>query len=504
MSRTDQIMWGQLFKLSASSEVSLQRQLREMIVCAILDGHIGAEAPMPSSRELAKQLGIARNTVVLAYQHLVDEGYLVARERSGYYTNPDMLAGRVARQAPAEREPEQSRDHPDWAGRFKARPSRQRNIEKPPDWQKYEYPFIYGQLDPKQFPLNDWRECARQALSVSEVKSLVRDRLDADDPLIVEQIQTRVLPRRGVWASRDEILMTLGAQNALYLLAELLVTGRTTVGFEDPGYPDARNILSMKTPRLAGLPVDEQGLVIDGRLDDCDYVFVTPGHQSPTTVTLSPERRRALLARAEKSGFIIIEDDYESEINYLGDPTPALKSLDDHGRVLYVGSLSKTLDPGLRIGYLVGPADLIREARALRRLMLRHPPSNNQRSVALFLSLGHHDSLIQRLSHAYKDRWHVMGEALAAHLPGSFHMPTFGGTSYWVRGPEGLDARELAREAAERGIFIEPGDINFMSEDRPLNYFRLGFSSIAVDRIEPGIRKLAGLIDELVRGRRPD
>src|SRR5699024_8007350 len=143
----------------------------------------------------------------------------------------------------------------------------------------------------------------------------------------------------------------------------------------------------------------------------------TPSHQSPTMVTMSRERREALLERAQKHNFLIIEDDYESEINFSGHPAPALMSMDTTGHVIYVSSLSKTLDPGLRVGYMVGSAEFIREARALRRLMLRHPPANNEYAVALFLSLGHHDSLVQRLNEAYRARWEIMTNAVATHLP---------------------------------------------------------------------------------------
>src|SRR5690606_18419439 len=195
------------------------------------------------------------------------------------------------------------------------------------------------------------------------------------------------------------------AQHALYLLGSLLVDRSTTVGVESPGYCDARNIFALKTAKTVALPVDGDGLVIGPELESCDYVYTTPSHQFPTTATLTRERRRALLARAAACDLVVIEDDYESEINHLGTPSPALKSLDRDGRVVFVASLSKTLAPGLRLGYMVGPRELIREARALRRLMLRHPPANNQRTVALFLARGHHDSLMRRLSHAYRDRW---------------------------------------------------------------------------------------------------
>lgn len=488
-------MREQLFHLSPESGTSLQSQLREMMVRAILGGHILPGSAVPSCRQLAKQLGVARNTVVLAYQHLVDEGYLVARERSGYYVNQDILAGRVSADAAEPRSGDMFA--PEWSERLRTTPSHWRQIVKPKDWLEYPYPFIYGQCDLALFPVADWRECSRRALSVGAIRGWARDSVDSDDPELLEQIHTRLLPRRGVWASPDEILITVGAQHALYLLASLLFSDDTAVGIEDPGYVDARTIFRMTAARVIGLPVDESGLAADEKLDVCDYVYVTPSHQSPTTVTMPLERRHQLLARSVDSDFVIIEDDYESEFNFMGQPTPALKSLDHSNRVVYVGSLSKTLAPGLRLGYMVGPKELIDEARALRRLMLRHPPANNERAVALFLSLGHHDSLVRRLSHAYKERWQVMGEALARHLPESARMPAFGGTSYWVKGPADLDARVLSERAADRGILIEPGDVFFFSDDPPRNFFRLGFSSIPVDRIEPGIEILAGIVHDL-------
>jgi GntR family transcriptional regulator/MocR family aminotransferase len=488
-------MWDRLFRISRDRKISYQRQLREMIVSAILDDKLPLEIPLPSSRELARHLGIARNTVVLAYQQLIDEGYLVARERSGYYIDKTMLDGRV-RVEPLIFDGEHS--PPDWQRHIKFRPSQQRNIVKPVDWKKYPYPFLFGQLDPALFPVADWRECCRQALSVSDIEDVTPDRIDIDDPLLIEQIQARILPRRGVWAARDEILITMGAQQALYILADLLIGKGTRVGMENPGYPDARNIFELKSPQMVSLTVDDHGVVVNSDLCSCEFVYVTPSHQSPTTVTMPLARREQLLKQAEQNDMLIVEDDYESEINFVGDPTPALKSLDASERVIYVGSLSKTLAPGLRLGYMVAPRPLIDEARALRRLMVRHPPANNQRIVALFLSMGHHDSLIHRLSETYKNRWQVMGEALNRHLPESSRIPSFGGTSYWVEGPAGLDTRELKERARAMGILIESGDICFMQNNPPQNFIRLGYSSISAKQIEPGIRKLAELIHSSV------
>lgn len=289
--------------------------------------------------------------------------------------------------------------------------------------------------------------------------------------------------------------MTLGAQNALYLIAQLLAGAKTRVGIEDPGYVDARNIFTLGGATVRPLPVDGDGLVIDGGVEACDGLYVTPSHQSPTTVTMPMERRVALLEAASRHGLFVIEDDYEAEANFVSAPTSALKAMDRDESVIYVGSFSKSLAPGLRLGYLVASAELVKEARLLRRLMLRHPPANTQRVVALFIAGGYYDALVHRLQRVYRERWQAMGEALADYLPDAATPPSFGGTSYWVRGPESLDATALARAALERGIVIEPGALHFQGEDPPKNLFRLGFSSIKTERIRPGIEQLAALID---------
>lgn len=489
----------QLFHLTPGKGGSLQQQLREQIATAILNGNIPVDTPLPSSRKLAQQLDVARNTVVLAYEHLLDDGYLLARERSGYYVNPDILNGQVKLETPQEEEGAVEATHPpEWGNRFKLRPTEQTNICKPRDWQKYEYPFIYGQFDASLFPTVNWRECCRDAVSGPSISEWAADRFDNDDPLLVEQIRTRLLPRRGVWASPDQILVTVGAQQSLYMMAQLLLDKDSTIGLENPGYVDIRNIAQLNPSQVRPIPVDQDGMIVDDRLKGCDLVFTTPSHQCPTTVTMPIERRYELLKRADEEDFIIIEDDYESETNFKSNPIPALKSLDKNDRVLYIGSLSKTLAPGLRLGYMVGPAEFIREARALRRLMVRHPAANNQRSVALFLERGYHDSLILNITRNYQTRWRAMDEALTKYLPESHSQPTFGGSCYWVKGPDGLDATELQVKAKEQSILIEPGAIHFLEDPPPKNYFRLGYSSISTDRIEPGIKKLAELIHSMV------
>lgn len=492
--RTSSANWMQLFQQFAYEGVSLQDQIRQMLVSAILDGQVSSRMPVTSCRKLASQLGVARNTVVLAYQQLADEGYLVARERSGYYVNQDILDRRVSIQPHA---PSRDKSSISWDTRFRVRPSVQRNIVKFPDWQRYPYPFVYGQFDPSRFPVADWRECCVKVLGAMETRDWAPDFVTRDDSALVDQIRTRVLPRRGIWASADEIVVTVGAQQALYLLADLLVSESTRVGMEDPGYPDARNIFSNRTRSLCGLEVDNEGLIVQDAVADCDYVYVTPNHQCPTTVSMSVERRKALLDRAHDADFILVEDDYEGDSSYSGSRIPALKSMDRNCRVVYVGSLSKSLAPGLRLGYIVGSPELIEEIRALRRLMVRHPTTFIQRSFSRFLSLGHHDALLRRVSHIYARRAGALMNALSDHLPQFAYAPISGGAACWVRGPDWLDCKQLAYLAEARGVLIEPGDVFFLSQNPPLNCFRLGFTSIPFDKIEKGVRELGAAVREL-------
>ncbi len=485
-------MWNQLIHLTFRSKVSLQAQIREMLVAAILDGNIPVGVALPSTRVLAGQLGVARNTVALAYELLVDEGYLLTRSRSGHYVNPEILAGRAG----APRAPRPGGEAPlaAWGPRLRGAVSSQRNIAKPRDWQRYPYPFLYGQIDLSQLPIPGWRECSIQAASAAEIRGWAGDLIDGDDPLLIEQIQTRLLMRRGVFASPEEILVTVGAQHALFLIATLLVDAQTTVGIEDPGYPDARNIFATRTSRVVPLPLDDAGLALSPALDACHYVYLTPSHQCPTNVTMPLARREALLAWAQANDRILIEDDYEIELGYEGGAQPALQSLDRSGRVIYVSSLSKTLAPGIRIGFIVGSRELVTELRALRRLMLRHPAANNERSVGLFLAMGYHDTLLRRLRQAQAERSRAAAAALARHLPGVEFTRTAGASSLWLRFEPWVDTRALAKAAARQGVLIEPGDVFFAETDgdaAPSNYARLGIASLDIAAIEPGIAALA-------------
>ncbi|NRB30987.1 MAG: PLP-dependent aminotransferase family protein [Rhizobiaceae bacterium] len=485
-----------LIALDRNANKSLQAQLREVLVSAILAGHLRPGDKLPSTRHLSQQLGISRNTSVLVYQGLTDDGYLRTSERSGYFVNETVLEmGMYNSSQPiaAVIEPESS-NPVSWDGKILKKPAEQRNIQKPRDWLSLPFPFIYGQPDPTLFPITDWRDCVYKAMGKKWLDEWSQDILDNDDPMLVDQIRTRILPRRGILVGEDQILVTLGAQQALYTLASLLVGPQTRIVMEDPGYPDARNIFALRTDKIIPVRVDRQGLPVDERLDDADIVYTTPSHQLPTTVTMTDARRRALLEKASENDLIILEDDYELESNYVGKPLPALKSLDQEGRVIYMGSFSKTLFPGLRLGFVVASKELIEEMRALRRLMVRHPPTNNQRSTAFFLSLGYYDVFVRRLHRVYRERWNAMGAALTEHFSEAELVQGMGGSSYWVQLPDEsrIDTTALAKVALDNGILIEPGSVYF-KEGNNRKCFRLGFSSIDHAKIEPGIEKLAAL-----------
>ncbi len=485
-----------LFQLSETSTGTLQARIQEMMVSAILNHHVKPGMPLPSGRKLATQLKVSRNTVVLAYQNLVDEGFIETRQRSGYYVCEDVLSGYANAKPKLE---DSANSSVDWKKCFTTTPSQFISIKKQKNWQQYEYAFLYGQYNKEIFPIADWRECCRDAASVSAIYDWSSDQIDQDNADLIDQIHNKLLPRRGIFVDPNQILVTVGAQNAITLCAQLLLDSNKTIGIENPGYVDARNAFLTQTDKVACLDVDEDGLVINDKLNDCDCIYVTPSHQYPTTVTLPKERRVELLKQATKQDFLIIEDDYEAELTYNKKPLAALKSQDTDGRVIYIGSISKTLAPGIRLGFMVAPKEMIEEARVLRRLMLRHPPSNNQFIVARFLQRGYHDSLIRKLSLKLYQRSIIMRNQIDQSFPGEAQLSHHGGSALWLKGPDNLDSRELAKELMKEGVLIEPGDVFFYPMQEKCPYFRLGFSSLPQEKIAEGIKKVVKKVKELTK-----
>lgn len=470
-----------LIGLTGTERDPLHRRVRGGVAAAIESGAFGWGEVLPSSRALAQELGVSRNTVNTAYGALTVEGFLEAIPRVGHVVNPDLQ-----RQLDTNRSVS---DAIDWAAHLiPSRPGLPAS-ERPRDWRRHPYPFVVGQQHVDQRTATDLGRAFRQALTETNRSVSLDDLIDTDDPLLITMIRRHLLPARGITAGPGEILVTLGSQHGIQLVANALRKG--TIGVEEPGYPDMRQIFHRSGWKLRPLPVDEQGLVVPGRVSSLDAIFVTPSHNYPTNVTLSIGRRMALLERAERS--IVIEDDYDSEFRYRGSHTPALKALDDRGRVVYLGSFSKFLAPGLRLGYVIAHPVLIEAIRDARRYMLRHPPGIVQRAIALMIQNGDYARSVARTRRSMRNKWEILTAAVGDRLGIDTSFPT-GGVSLWVEGPPELDCRRLAAEALDRGVVIERADYTYLTDPPPLRYFRLGFSAITADAIEEGIARLAPLV----------
>jgi GntR family transcriptional regulator/MocR family aminotransferase len=479
--------------------MNLQNQIRQKLVDGILNGSFAPGMKLPSSRKLAQQLDVARNTVVATYQQLIADGYLVSRQRSGIFVNKEMLQTRVGHRDSAS--PAAKAESAAWQRRVKDLPARRRNVHDQPNWCHYPFPFIDGKFDASLFPLAEWREASRLALSVADTSAWSAGSGDADDSLLIEQIRTKILTRRGIQADPDEILITMGTQNSLYLLSQLLADRSTTVAVEEPGNYEMRGLLHERGATVMAQAVDDGGVVVDASLAAVDVIYVTPSHQIPTAVTMPLARREALIQAALQHDFLIVEDDYECETNYLDYPLPALRSMDNEGRVIYVASFSNALAPGIRLGFIVANRDFIQRARELRRKVLNHPPLYNQRAAAYFLSLGHYDGLMLRLGRIFRARRTALRDALnnMRGIPMEIS-PEVGGTTYWVRTPREFDVGNLTREAEKHGILIEPVEHYYAGAESADNCFRMGVTSLAEEKIRPGVERLVKLIRALARG----
>jgi len=361
------------FFLDPAFEGTLQQQIQSLVAEGILSGRLRAGEKLPSTRRLARHLGISRITVTLAYTELQADDYITSQGRSGFYVSDTAPQPRMV--------PEKLdvRDTVNW-DQFIVRDQDDTELfRKPSDWQRYRYPFIYGQADASLFDHANWRLCALQALGLRDFEAMTTDYFERDDPRLVEFIARHSLPRRGILAAPDEILVTLGAQNALWLAGEVLLGAGKKAVTESPCYPGLISILKSTNAQVTALPVDDGGLPIAQIPSDTDVVFVTASHHCPTSVTMPLARRRALLEQAARDDFLVIEDDYEFEMSFISPPSPALKSLDKDGRVIHIGSFSKSLFPGLRLGYIVGSPTFLNDPRELSAKMLRHPPIHGQR-----------------------------------------------------------------------------------------------------------------------------
>lgn len=486
-------------EVTRDTRAPMYRQLSRALESEIRSGVRPLNIPLPSTRALALELGLSRNTVSAAYAELLAQGLIEGQPRRGYFINAEMARsvphGGALPQADAATDAAQlgARDQ-SWRRLLRACPSAETpEIIKQPDWERQPFPFVVGQVDEREFPRLVWARALRDALEPPHLFHSVRDAVDGDDPELVRAILRHVLPARGVRADPENVLLTIGSQQGLDLLAHTLAGPGTTVGLEDPGYVDARQTFLRAGATIRPFPVDEDGIVLPERLSGLDVLYVTPSHQSPTNVTLSRERRLRLLEQSRAEGTVIIEDDYDSEFRYEGQPIPALRAHEGAEHVIYLGSFTKFLAPGLRLGYVVADPDLIRELRRARRYRLRHLPGHSQRAMALLINSGQYRRTITRRRNSLGVKWEMLRTALREELPWRFPVPP-GGVSVWVTGPSSFDGVELAERALRHGIVVERGDVFFAEPERHRHHIRLGFAAIDLSRISTGVQRLAQLL----------
>ena len=326
-------MTNRLIHIDPNASESLQGQIRKKMVEGILVGSFPANTKLPSSRKLAKQLDVSRNTVVLVYQTLIDEGYIVTKERSGIFVSDNIHQGRVnssnATTSVKQDESNNSKVYLDEThtsnsvksnieNRFKGALATTNQTACPSNWRNYNFPFIDGKYDSSLYPVKEWRDANSRANATNEIYQWSELQGYQDDPLLIDEIRSKILPRRGIQVSKEEILITVGSQQALHLITQLFIDDTVTVAVEEPGYPEMRDLLKHQGADLIYQPIDDKGVVINEQLNNCDIIYTTPSHQTPTSITMSMSRRDELLKKATEQDFLIIEDDFEFESNFLG------------------------------------------------------------------------------------------------------------------------------------------------------------------------------------------
>ena len=484
--------------LALGGDGTLQERLYRQVRDGILSGRLPPGLKLPSTRDLAQQLSVARNTVTLAFEWLASEGYLTTRKGAGTFV-ADLLpeAALEAPRAPGaplnsgvegpRRTPPiiVTSGMPAAVGRERTRSS---------------IDFWYGRLDRREFPATTWRRLLLENLSRAG-PNLVEYGHPAGHPELRAAIASHLAATRGIPASPDRIVITAGAQDGFNVIARMLIAPGTSVLVEDPCYGAAASVFDSYGASLIPVPVDADGLTTDSLAGRAGaLVYVTPSHQFPTGATMPLARRRELLRWASAAGAYVVEDDYDSDFRYDGPPLTALAGVDRDRRVIYVGSFSKSIGAGLRLGYLVLPPELVEPALVVKSLGSYGQPWIDQIVVAEFLRSGGHRQHLRRLRQMYKTRRDallgslrsVVGEQLqvSGHEAG---MHLFWTLPEWAPDPATLAAR--AREldvgiytpqAVGVRTFGPPGEV-----DRAL---MLGYSALSAPEIVTGIQRVGQLL----------
>ena len=391
--------------LPSRGEGALAQALHQQLRAAILDGRLSAGATLPATRGAAAALGVARNTVVAAYDLLVAEGYALPR------TGAKAVVAEVAVRRPATaRRVQTRREDPRISPAWRAAPPRSRAADLPPR------SFRLGVPEHRHFPYETWRRLSAQSLRAWSKKGFSYAHAEGIAELR-EAIAHHVADTRAVACTGDDVVVTSGAQQAFDVLARLLVTpGHTRVAVEEPGYPPLRAAFAAAGARLVPLPIDDEGLCVDRLPADAHVIVTTPSHQFPTGVALTLRRRAALLDFARTHRAVIVEDDYDGEFRYGGRPLDALQTLDRDALVFYVGTFSKSLFPSLRKGFVVAPAWARDPLIAVKECADSHCDALTQSVLASFIREGHLARHVRRMRSEYAARREILLDGLQRQL----------------------------------------------------------------------------------------
>lgn len=461
----------------------LYRQLRD----AIRDGRLPADERLPPSRLLAEQLGVSRKTVSEVYARLTFEKLAVGRVGAGTFVASQVVA-RPARRGAVPLASSAAVE------RWRTLPTPLRH-PAPAGLARYE--FIGGAPSMALFPHADWRRCMLHALRES---ARTRPLYGPPEglPELREQIARHVAFARGVRCTPAEVVVTGGAQQALDLLARVLVEPGATAVVEEPGYPQARLVLAAHGARVVGVPVDAQGLVVDQVPDDARVVYVTPAHQFPLGMPMSAARRRALLAKARAIGAIVVEDDYDSEFRYEGRPTDSLQGMDGGaGNVAFVGTFSKTVAPALRLGYVVAPAPVAEALAAARHLADWHTPTQSQAALARFMADGSLQKHLRRCHAAYAQRRERLQRRFADDLAPWFELvPATAGFHVAALARRPLDIATLVQLArrVDVGLYPLAGFGHFAA---PREGLILGYGLIETEDVDPALDRVRDVLQQM-------
>jgi len=458
-----------------------RKALYQQIKGAIVDGRLKPGLQLPASRSLAKHFGVSRNLVVAVYDLLLSEGYVLARQGSGSFvaSPPARLADRSRRFDP----------------RVAKRLTRTwRNAEPVSSASLSPLSFRLGVPDETLFPHDIWRRLFNRAN-----RQTSRGGGGYGDPMgaapLREAIAVHTSQTRAVGCNTDDIVVTNGAQQAFDLLARVLVEpGRTVVATEEPGYPAVRDVFSAMGAVVCPVRVDQEGLVVDEIPREAAVICVTPSHQFPLGVAMSPHRRLSLLARADASNAVIVEDDYDGEFRFHARPLDALQTLDRDSRVFYVGTFSKCMSPALRLGFVVCPPWARNALVRAKQLSDWNCSMASQEALAAFMTEGHLARHIRRMRGVYAGRRRALLAALRTYC--STHLEPFAaiaGLHIAARLQSTSDAEEIVRRASVAGIGIRSIAEFAAGKSTPCG-FVFGYGAIAERAIAAGIQGLGGIL----------